>query len=85
MAGQPRRFTVKQVQRGLQFNIEGARADAAPVYRTKNLDVADGIEAAKALWSTRFHQLDDARHDHFGVVRPHEVEVALDPQAGRAR
>ena len=33
------------VQRRLQFDIEGARADPAPVHWAKNLDVADGVEA----------------------------------------
>src|SRR5262245_32307704 len=65
-----------RVQRRLQFDIERARADAAPVHRTKNLDIADGSEA-EAFWNPSFHELDDARHGGFGVIRLYEIEVTI--------
>jgi hypothetical protein len=60
----------------LQFDIEGACADAAPIHRAKNLDVADGVEA-ESFRNACFHQLDDAWHGGFGIVRLHEVEIAI--------
>ena len=53
------------VQCCLQFDIEGACADAAPIHRAKNLDVADGVEA-ESFRNACFHQLDDAWHGGFG-------------------
>ena len=62
----------------MQFDVERASADAAPVHGAQNLDVANGIEA-EALGDPCLDQLNDAWHGGFGVVRGHEVEVALGP------
>src|SRR6266481_4950576 len=64
------------VQRRLEFDIQRAGADTTAVHRTKYLDVANGIEA-EPFGDPRLHQFDDARHGGFGVVRLHEIEVAL--------
>ena len=69
------------IQRRLQFDVERARTDAAAVHRAQNLDVANGIEA-EALGDPCLHQLDDALHGGFRVVRLHEVEVAIRCRAG---
>src|SRR5260370_33891109 len=65
-----------RVQGGLELNVKRAGDDATPVHRTKHLDVANGIEA-EPFGDPRLHQFDDARYGDFGVVRLHEVEVAL--------
>src|SRR6516225_769923 len=59
-----------------KLDVEGACADAAPIHRAKNLDVADGIEA-ETFGNPCFHQLEDARHGDFRIVRLHEVEITL--------
>jgi hypothetical protein len=69
------------IERSLQFNIQGTRADAAPVHRTQHLDVADGIDAEPS-GNPGFHQFDDARDGGFWVVRLYKVKVALG--SGRA-
>src|SRR5262245_18495033 len=65
----------RRVQRGLQFDVERAGADTAAIHWTENLDVADGVEA-EAARNPCLHQLDNARHGGYGIVRLHEVEVA---------
>ena len=64
------------VQGRLEFDIQRPGADTAAVHRAQHLDVADGIEA-EALGDAGLHQLDDPRHRGFGIVRLHEVEVAV--------
>ena len=72
------------IERGLQFDIERAGADAAAVHRAQHLDVADGIET-EPLRDARLHQFDDPRHRGFGIVRLHEIEVAVALGLARGR
>ena len=69
------------IECSLQFDIQGTRADAAPIHRTKHLDFTDGIEA-EPFGDPRFHQLDNARNCGLRVVRLHKVKVGLG--SGRA-
>ena len=64
------------IEGGLQFDVEGARSDAASVHRAENLDVADRIET-KAARDAGFDQLDDARNRGLGIVSLDKIEVAL--------
>jgi hypothetical protein len=67
---------LRWVHRRLQFNVERACADAAPIHGGQNLDVANGVEA-KALGNPCLYQLNDARHGSFGIVCRHQVKVAI--------
>src|SRR5438132_9726173 len=66
----------RRVQRRLQFDVERSGADATAIHRAQNLDVANGIEA-EAAGNLGLHQLDDTRYGGFGIIRLHEVEVAV--------
>src|SRR5262249_10603057 len=70
------------IERGLQFDVQGACTNPASVHRTQHLDVPDGVEA-EALGNLGLNQLDDARHGSFGIIRLHEIEVAV--RAGRPK
>src|SRR5665648_1027103 len=50
--------------------------NAAAIHRAQHLGIADRIEA-ESLRNPRLHQIDDPRHGRFGVVRLHEIEVAV--------
>ena len=69
------------IERGLQLDVQRPCTHAAAVHRAEHLDVADGIEA-EPFGDPRLHQLDDARHGGLGIVRLHEVEVALGSRVG---
>ena len=71
----------RRVQGRLQFDIERARPDAAAIHRAKHLDIANRIKS-EPLGDPCLHQLDDARHGSFRIVRRHEVEVAVRRWAG---
>jgi hypothetical protein len=60
----------------LQLNIERARANAAPIHRTKDLDVAGGVEA-KPPRDTGFHKFDNAPDGSLRDIRRDEVEIAV--------
>ena len=64
------------VQRRLQLDIERPRADASPVHRAQHLDVAHRMEAEPA-GNALADQGQDALHRLFGILRRHEVEVAV--------
>ena len=64
------------VQRRLQLDIERPRAGAAPVHRAQHLDVAYRMEAEPA-GNALADQGQDAFHRLFGILRGHEVEVAV--------
>ena len=65
-----------RVQSHLQFDVQRARTNAAAVHRAQHLNVADRIEA-EAAGNARPNQIDNARHGRFGIVRRHEIEVAV--------
>ena len=65
------------VERSLKFDVERPRADAAAVHRAQDLDVPNGVEA-EASRDACPRQLDDLRHRRFGLLRRHEIEIAVD-------
>src|SRR5262249_17306630 len=65
-----------RIQCRLQFDVERARTDAAPVHRAQHLDILDGIEA-EAARNPGFYQLHNAGNGGFRIVRLDEIEVAL--------
>src|SRR5215475_653548 len=69
------------IERGLQLDVQRTCTHTATVHRTKDLDVADGIEA-EPPGDPCFHELNNARHGGFGVVRLYKVEIAFG--SGRA-
>src|SRR5262249_52708740 len=64
------------IERCLQFDVQRARTNTTPIHRTQHLDVADGIEA-KSFRDADLRQFDDAADGNCGIVRRHEVEVAV--------
>src|SRR5215469_14449712 len=64
------------IERCLQFDVQRPRTNTTPIHRTQHLDVADGIEA-KSLRNAGLRQFDDAADGNWGIVRLHEVEVAI--------
>jgi hypothetical protein len=66
-------------------DLTGIRVDmvdiAAAAHRAQHLDIADGIET-EPFGDPCFYELDDPRYGGFGIVRSHEVEVAV--WSGRA-
>jgi len=64
------------IERRLQFDVERARADAAPVHRAQHLDVSNGLEP-EALGDARFHQFDDPRHGRFWIVGLNEEKIVI--------
>src|SRR5439155_6853208 len=65
----------RRVQRLLQFEVQGTRAEPAAVHRAQHLDVANGVEA-EALRDALFHERQDLAHAVFGVGRLDEIEIA---------
>src|SRR5207237_6255194 len=65
-----------RVQGRLEFDVQRASASTAAVHRAQHLDVANWIKA-EALWDTCLDQFDDPRHSGFGIVRLHEIKVAV--------
>ena len=65
-----------RIQCRLQFDVERARTDPAPVHRTQNLDIADGIEA-EAARDAGFYQLDNAGNCRFRIICLDKIEVTL--------
>src|SRR5262249_18272707 len=66
----------RRIQCRLQFDVERARTNAAPVHRTQHLDIADGIEA-EAARDAGSYQLDNAGNRGFRTIRIDKIEVTL--------
>ena len=60
----------------LQFDIERASPNAAPIHRAKHLDVATRVET-EPLGNPGLHQFDDPWHGRFGIVSLDKIEVAI--------
>src|SRR5262249_3369544 len=65
-----------RVQCGLEFDVEGPRAQPAAVHRAQDLDVANRIET-EALWDPGADELKDPGDGRLRVVRRNEVEIAV--------
>src|SRR6266568_2594921 len=65
-----------RIQGRLQFDVERARTDAAPVHRAQHLYIPDGIEA-EATRDASFYQLDNAGNCSFRIIRLDKIEVTL--------
>jgi hypothetical protein len=59
-----------------EFDVEGARSDAAPVHRAEHPDIADRIETEAAL-NASFQKLDDASNRGFRIDCLDKIEVAF--------
>src|SRR5262249_39802358 len=57
---------VGRIQGRLQFDIQGARTNAAPVHGTQHLDILDGVQA-EAARNPGSYQLDNAGNGGFGT------------------
>jgi hypothetical protein len=64
------------IERCLQLDVQRSRTYSPSIHWTKHLDVADRIEP-KPLGDACLHQFDDAADGSWGIVRRHEVEIAL--------
>ena len=65
-----------RVERGLELDVERAGAGGAPVHRVQHLDVLHGVEP-EPLRDAGLHQLHDPGGRRLGILRRHEVEVAV--------
>src|SRR5262249_35827370 len=73
-----------RIERCLQLDVQRPRAYPTPVHRTQHLDVADRIEA-EPLGDPRLYQFDDTADGGCGIVRLHEIEVALGSRRAEIR
>jgi hypothetical protein len=64
------------VQGPLQFDVERAGADTAPVHGAEHLNVTNRIEP-EARRDARFDELNGSQHGRLGVIRLDKVEVAV--------